>query len=1535
MRNIVSLTTSDPAFQDFLSLLQGAPVMSQTDDVAGFSVPILDNRSETPAVPEDLGTSRDKGDHRTQYPAVNFQGQLSEKGDQLQTHTALSMDIRDRQLPQANQPKGNTDRQLPQINQPEGNKDRFHTQTNQLEDYEDTHKIQLKGKENRHKLQTNQPEGVEDRQQIDKTLSDYKGESQQTQSIQPGGQMDTIQSENVEDKLQTLSEDYEHRQELQANHPEVEQVQLPAQACEENLLKSANVSECSFKLPEKNSSCLGEEEHHPNRSSSVVVCQQGCPGVKPYSGLGGLTSPSTVVPPSLMHSTKAVASVTKVEVHRVTGTETETSIEQGVGESRSVTLSDGFVNAGLISTHLSRPNELLSVADKAKLRTRRSSEIKSRDLVAHPEAEESDVDVTGDGYDSDLQSIGNLSQAARNFGVIGGTNPTDSCLGSKMNLNNSSHRASSDAGEKLRPSFVVPEENSVSVFTLLEREAAVLLGQKFAPPRKQQPESREQERMTAMSVRENAVSVNSPPKQHPESREQERMTAMSVRENTVSVDSPSKQHPESREQERMTAMSVRENAVSVDSPSKQQDCRVAAGSSRRKKGKPHRAPLAYTKCFSQGQPVKMSSVLETSWKQSSSTSHNLLSTTPCSHNIAPTTSPRPSLEAITPPNQPPTTPPKHNQTPNTPPKYNQLSTTSHRTNLAPTTSPKHNQQPTPTHKSSLVPMVSPRPKELPTTPPQSSFGPPALEHMRQIEWTGLEEDAAGGNHVEGEETKLLSGDKKATSVDGSSIPHCGEPDVISKTGNPSIQPASSVCAPGGKTQVEEEREMSPESSTSCLNVRGSSQATQEGPGRDDMSVGTSNLEVIDNCLAETLARLASELAAKSSKLSQVGAESTMQGETMVCQAPRPSSCPIFGSRQQVENVRANTCLESQTEKSNIPGKTSNQILLSGLSFPQAPIATRHKISNGPIRHCSNSLPAFSKDSVKSKGERIPKPSTIQSQTSSEGREVLKKTVIAFHKEGPAFTPSQCRKPPSRRIAPVEVISHAPSPLQESPFSPISSAATPIFPMSPLATQTNRVRGSVVDHSCTTMGSPPRRSQHEADSSSPRKLLASTAFSSNSLPASLGDSALARDGRFRLGRGCNSGFPSSHRYVADDRTVITFHSSQSAFTPSHYCRQPSRRIAPTEVLHQVSSPLQGPLVNSLPSPHNSPALTPLTTGTNESDMNGNLARPDSTIFSEFGADQPSVVRSGVGTKKPQPGNCPTSSILTADKPEASGGCGAATSVSRETHGGKPSLSLPSFDSLNIRLPPSPSKRRPRRVTLTQISSVSSKDPSQPTALYSTRPSQLMDESKIVSSTSDLSASQSEVQAFKLLKSFIASSYGRPQPQQEITSSNQGGVMERDHGHRRKKKPRKSGQCGGGQNSVLVSQARAMPDRLNTRKQKTSVGLATLNEVKPEQSNLVKEQHCESVKPPVERHCETPVERHCKTYIPAEEKNCESQKPSEKQHCEIHKPRKKHEPSNEPLHVLDKPMKSLSKPQTAGTDVDQRCKNLATETGKKLQ
>ena len=122
---------------------------------------------------------------------------------------------------------------------------------------------------------------------------------------------------------------------------------------------------------------------------------------------------------------------------------------------------------------------------------------------------------------------------------------------------------------------------------------------------------------------------------------------------------------------------------------------------------------------------------------------------------------------------------------------------------------------------------------------------------------------------------------------------------------------------------------------------------------------------------------------------------------------------------------------------------------------------------------------------------------------------------------------------------------------------------------------------------------------------------------------------------------------------------------------------------------------------------------------------------------------------------------------------------------------------------------------------------------------------MDESKIVSSSSDLSASQSEVQAFKLLKSFIASSYGRPQPQQEITSTDQGKILDKDLGRRKKKKFKKSDHCdlGDAQNaretSILVDDYQVTPASHDVRESKFSVvsaGTVTGTQIVAQQSNF---------------------------------------------------------------------------------------------------
>ncbi|BFZ09657.1 hypothetical protein BsWGS_12695 [Bradybaena similaris] len=225
-----------------------------------------------------------------------------------------------------------------------------------------------------------------------------------------------------------------------------------------------------------------------------------------------------------------------------------------------------------------------------------------------------------------------------------------------------------------------------------------------------------------------------------------------------------------------------------------------------------------------------------------------------------------------------------------------------------------------------------------------------------------------------------------------------------------------------------------------------------------------------------------------------------------------------------------------------------------------------------------------------------------------------------------------------------------------------------------------------------------------------------------------------------------------------RRVIAFHSEQSPFIPDHCKKNPSRRIAPKEVDYSTPSPLQdcpsSPLhymvdVSSQPnSPHNSRegVLRPFSNGKTLPPLNGHTRINSQRSVEALGHSERSLSCSGAQSQTTEG----QQKVKTPDD------C------------------LSHLDQLGIKLPPSPSKRKPRRVNPVQLSASVSKDWSGLTRSSSFVLhggfSPAVDDARIVSSTSDITTS-SEAEAFRQLKSFLSSSYSKPQPRQEITSTDQ--------------------------------------------------------------------------------------------------------------------------------------------------------------------
>ncbi|XP_012939137.1 uncharacterized protein LOC101860864 [Aplysia californica] len=181
-----------------------------------------------------------------------------------------------------------------------------------------------------------------------------------------------------------------------------------------------------------------------------------------------------------------------------------------------------------------------------------------------------------------------------------------------------------------------------------------------------------------------------------------------------------------------------------------------------------------------------------------------------------------------------------------------------------------------------------------------------------------------------------------------------------------------------------------------------------------------------------------------------------------------------------------------------------------------------------------------------------------------------------------------------------------------------------------------------------------------------------------------------------------------------KSVFSVNRGHTPFIPEHCKKVPSRRIAPIEVSYSTPSPLQ-----ELPA----------------SPMNFVIDGPPS---------EPPSPLERVG-EVVEPGS-------------------SKTSKSFQRHVSESSSAL---EKLGIRMPLSPSRRKPRRLVPTQLRTVKGFGSS---FLRKMSTDFHFDDAKTVSSSSDMTtASQSEEEAFRQLKSFLSTSYSKPQPQQEITST----------------------------------------------------------------------------------------------------------------------------------------------------------------------
>ena len=837
--------------------------------------------------------------------------------------------------------------------------------------------------------------------------------------------------------------------------------------------------------------------------------------------------------------------------------------------------------------------------------------------VIEPSEDSVDVDVTGDGSNFEILRPENNSIGFGNFSKTSCENLTKACSDAKVEQSvleadktkDISERPTSESWRKFGSFFVVPEETSLSVFSLLEREAAVMLGQKFAQDNPTETESSRQERMTALSVREGNVGV------------------------------------------------------------------TTTGSNKRKKVIPKKATAMYTNCLVSNKHIdgkKSDTVKSSSIKHTQKNSPDKLLRSPSK----------------------------------------------------------------PKDSSGIRSSKTGSEKEsLPNIATKSGHG--VMESSLNCGNTGVEFTTV---------TCLAELVRPSASSSGTiAVSERDSPSVEVGTLKVNSTLPNENRVPTGKDLTERTESCSGDSSN-----HQTSEAPSHTPGQglrnDDSSLPALNMEMVDRCLEETLAPLANEYKNKVSNSapgSVLGTEQSMHstgfqtvrhtGDSKTqenclseeahnkiinqcgkCfdrffnrQVTRPSSCPSFKSEVMTSFTSApvnRSELQAEQPVTDMENEGSQSVVI-----PNSAQLVKQESPNSLNMFSSKSLPAFSKANkdLHSEGkEGTSDPCEAETRLSSENGETERKTVIAFHSEGSAFTPSHYQKPPTRRIALTGVSASVPSPLQDSPFSPLNSSAPTLFPMSPLAVQSPSTNSPGLVHSCATLGSPPRPRQSQADSNSPGKLRSVKTFSSNSLPASLNNEAWAkRDNVFRpVHASCTISTNSRGRHVVRERRVITFHSKESAFTPSHYQKRPSRRIAPTEVCANVLSPLQGSPMNSFSSPNEPLESRQSAISSHMIDATANMPCPDSTNVT-------------IDEKDPCPPNTNDGNRGSVSRVETPTSSGEGTSRDSgretgrhgkgETSGGKQGLSLPSFDSLNIQLPPSPSRRLPRRVALIQLSSGSNK------------------------------------------------------------------------------------------------------------------------------------------------------------------------------------------------------------------------------------
>ncbi|KAK0053537.1 protein NPAT [Biomphalaria pfeifferi] len=345
----------------------------------------------------------------------------------------------------------------------------------------------------------------------------------------------------------------------------------------------------------------------------------------------------------------------------------------------------------------------------------------------------------------------------------------------------------------------------------------------------------------------------------------------------------------------------------------------------------------------------------------------------------------------------------------------------------------------------------------------------------------------------------------------------------------------------------------------------------------------------------------------------------------------------------------------------------------------------------------------------------------------------------------------------------------------------------------------------------TLSSPPFYTMQTSDDYSPRKLAegALKEPNSSSLPASLNYTEAPDNQSSAFTQVKCYSFAHRERASHARRTVISVHSEQVPFTPHHCRKLPSRRIRPTNLksvhipsslglsltpnfhirktpthlstqsetfvhnesrktlqethsetsLHKEYTKLpENFSVFSETSLHQKCKKAPLDTHSDISFFNVNKQTCNQTLSTDQTLSEIALLKENRNNRK-----------LTQSSTSSSKDCRQTSKLTQSARKSS-DLNIADLEALGIKLPPSPSKRKPRRIQTIQLTSSfnhTSNKSNEASKVGQNSPS--LDDAKTVTSSSDFTASQSEIEAFRML-SLLTSSYTKPQPRQEITSAN---------------------------------------------------------------------------------------------------------------------------------------------------------------------